>query len=494
MIDRTALRGALERYLDDLGRYLQGEIDEDRFRPLRLSYGLYAERPEVSFLLRVKVPAGVLTPEQAEQLALVAERYGRGLAHVTTRQDIQLHWVAGETVAAASRLLDDVGITTRGACGDSVRNVTACPHGGLDPEGPPDVTPYARAVSDHFLLHPHGLGLPRKFKVAFASCAADCVRAAVNDVGFYAEPGEPLRFRVRVGGGLGAQPRLGVPLAHAVAARDVLAVVEAVLKIFAAHGDRRNRRRARLKYVVKRWGAARFRARVEAEIAAVLASDGPRLAAELEATVAAARGMGAMGRGEVTIKVKPLLGDLEPQQLRRLAALARRAGNGTLRTTADQGVILAGIQAGARARIERELGEVGLAPAAADAPEVVSCPGAEFCALALTRSRDVARAIAERLGSQRPAEGRWRTGAGGGPLRVALSGCPNCCGHHWAADIGLAGMLVKDAERRARPHYGLFVGGRGGFRGAALARRLPGRRPVGEVVEEVVNMAGGTAA
>src|SRR5690349_10399564 len=283
-------RSALAGHAGRTARFVRRELTADEWRPVRLSYGLYYQLDHTSHMQRIKVPGGMLSAAQMDAMAAVADRYGRGVAHVTTRQDIQIHWVPIDGIIDLYERLLEVGITTRGACSDSVRNVTACPYAGTTPDEPFDVTPYCLAVHEYFLFNPLNLTLPRKFKIALEGCRHDCAQAPVNDIGLYAKRrGDVLGFSVHAGGGLGAQPFLAKPIADFIPARDLLVWCEAVVRVQHRHGERKNRHKARMKYVVQRMGLEKFRALVEAEVVRVDAERGSELRAEVDETVAAHR-------------------------------------------------------------------------------------------------------------------------------------------------------------------------------------------------------------
>src|SRR5437867_2916686 len=263
---RTALAGHQGR----TDRWIAGQLTADEWRPIRLSYGLYYQLDHTSHMQRIKIAGGMVSAEQMDAMADITDRYGRGIAHVTTRQDIQIHWVPVDGIIDMYERLLAVGITTRGACADSVRNVTACPYAGTAPTEPFDVGPYCIAIHDYFLLNPLNLTLPRKFKIAVEGCANDCAQAPVNDIGLYAkEHGGVHGFAMIVAGGLGAQPFLAKPLTDFIPADDLLIWCEAVVRIQHRYGERKNRNKARMKYLMNKLGPEKFRAAVEAEAARV---------------------------------------------------------------------------------------------------------------------------------------------------------------------------------------------------------------------------------
>jgi sulfite reductase beta subunit-like hemoprotein len=490
-------RAALKGHQDRVERYRRGELTNDQFRPIRLGYGLYYQLDHTSHMQRIKLPGGLLTTEQADAVANIAEEWARGVIHVTTRQDVQLHWIPLEQIIPMYERLHAVGITTRGACADSVRNVTGCFHAGALPDEPFDITPYMYAVHEYFLFHPLNLTLPRKFKIAFASCAADCVQGPVNDIVFYPKRrGDEMGFRVLAGGGLGSQPFLAVPVRDFVAARDVLIAAEAIVRVHHRLGERKNRHKARLKYVVKKLGERQFVAEIEAECARIEAECGALVRRELDEIVAAfalpgPRHAGAplaepedraaahwqrtnvwpqAQTGYYGVTVQLPLGDCTSPQMRTLSRLAREHGNGLLRTSNDQNLYLPWIPGDRVPAVYGALREIRLAdPDALHITDVTACPGADYCSLAVSRSMGMAAAIRKHLVAQN----------GGvealGVFRIKISGCPNACGQHHVGDIGLTGMSLKDKAGGEAPHYSILVGGRVGEDTGALGQRLASR-------------------
>jgi sulfite reductase beta subunit-like hemoprotein len=490
---RTALAGHAGR----TARWVRGELTPDEWRPIRLSYGLYYQLDHTSHMQRIKIPGGILSAEQMETLADIADRYGRGIGHITTRQDIQIHWVPIDGIIDLYERLLAVGITTRGACADSVRNVTACPYAGTAPTEPFDVTPYCLAIHDYFLFNPLNLTLPRKFKIAVEGCVHDCAQAPVNDIGLYAKVRDGARgFALHAGGGLGAQPFLAKPLHDFVPAEELLVWCEAIVRIQHRFGERKNRNKARMKYLVQRMGLAKFRATVEAEVVRVAAERGAQLRAQVRETVAAHRAPAApeprraaaaplpefahwqrtntraqKQPGYRAAVVQVALGDVTSDQMRAVARLAREHGNGTLRTTNDQNLVLPWVPEAALPALHAALAAVDLAgPDVSSINDVVSCPGMDYCSLAITRSMG----MAERLRGHLLSHPESRNGFAErlGPFTVKISGCPNSCGQHHVGDIGLTGHLAKTGDGSERPFYSILVGGGVGEGTARVGKRI----------------------
>ncbi len=490
--------------------YRRGELNDNEFRPIRLSYGLYYQLDHTSYMQRIKLPGGLLTAEQIEVIAGIADDYARSMAHVTTRQDIQIHWVPLEKVGDIYARLEAVGITTRGACSDSVRNVTGCPFAGVSPDEPFDVTPYTLAVHDWFLFNPLNLTLPRKFKIALEGCPLDCAQATINDIGLYAREQDGVQgFSVWAGGGLGPAPFLAVPVIDFARAEDVLIVCEAIVRIQHRLGERKLRHKARLKFLVKKLGIERFRQMVHAEVVKVAAERGEELREDVRQSVAAYRAPRPVetppAGGEpregfeawvktnvlphrdprlVSAVVALVVGDVTADELRALARLAREYGDGTLRATNDQNLVFQSVHRESLPRLHAELDDLGLAQRGAFLlTDVVSCPGLDYCSLAVTRSMGVADRIRTHLAALKV------DGESLGQFHVKISGCPNSCGQHHIGDIGLTGMMVKGEDGVERPHYSLLVGGGVGEGRTRLGKRLFGRYPEEAAPRAIVALA-----
>jgi sulfite reductase (NADPH) hemoprotein beta-component len=515
----------LDLFVEQLGRFERGEITADAWRAFRLLEGTYSQRQVGDVhMVRTKLPQGVVTAPQLEALAEVTERWSRGFGHISTRQNLQLHFVAGRGAEAALRRLAEVGVTSREACGNTVRNVTACPLGGVAEGEVFDTTPYAEALTRHFLRHPLSASLPRKFKVAFEGCAEDHAAAAIHDLAFLARVREGRRgFQVRVGGGTATLPVSARPLLEFSPAGDLLAVAEAVLRVFHRLGDRQNRASNRLKYLIRKLGFDGFAAEVERALAEVRAEgvpalpfdperppeegppppDRPRppepgaIADRVRAQVARGPGVvpqprpelapsaGALaafrrsnvrpqrGGRHVIVTVTVPLGDLTSAQLGVLADLSRAYADGTVRFTRSQDVLLRWVLAEEVPALHLRLSAAGLGLDGAGGPaDVVSCPGAESCRLAVTHSRGLGQVLEEHVRAH-PALAEQAP-----DLDLNVSGCPNGCSQHHVASIGFQGSARKVGPQ-AVPQYFVLVGGGlspAGARFGRLAAKIPARR------------------
>ena len=528
----------IDEFVEMLGKFERGEISSEAWRKFRLVRGTYGQRQDEVQMLRVKIPQGVLTAPQIDVLADVADSYSRGFAHVTTRQNFQFHFVRLHDVESAMRLIADAGITTREACGNSVRNITACPYAGVAPDEVFDVTPYAEALTRYLLRHPLSAILPRKFKIAFEGCPDDHAMTAIHDLGWQAriEPhnGRLTRgFRLVVGGGTSILPTSAKALFEFLPAEDMLDVAEAIIRVYHRLGDHEHRQRNRMKFLIKTLGWERWRDAVFETLTEVKHEGHERLPFDPEAppeeteplwkraaapapaevtalaTSTAIRGPGitpvtsVMADDDTAFRawhatnVKPqrqagyvvpivrlLLGDITAGQLRVLSQLSRAYGDGTVRLTADQNVFLRWVPESMLRDLHTRLAAAGLArPGATTIADVTSCPGAESCKLAVTQSRGLGRELATVL-AERPEIAR-----GAERAVIKISGCPNGCGQHHIATIGFQGS-VRKLEGRAVPQYFVMLGGRSSTDGAAFARlsaKVPARR-VAEAVERLLDL------
>jgi sulfite reductase (NADPH) hemoprotein beta-component len=528
----------IDEFVEMLGKFERGEISSEAWRKFRLVRGTYGQRQDDVSMLRVKIPQGILTVPQIEAMAEVAERYSRGFAHVTTRQNFQFHFVKLHDVESAMRLVADAGVTTREACGNSVRNITACPYAGVSPTEVFDVTPYAEALTRYLLRHPLSAILPRKFKIAFEGCSEDHAFTAIHDLGWVARiaphNGRLARgFTLVVGGGTSILPTSAKPLFEFLPAADMLDVVEAIIRVYHRLGDHEHRQRNRMKFLIKTLGWDRWRDAVFETLAEVKAEGHARLpfdpdappeeteplwtrtvAPDLDAVEALASSVAVHGPGITpavaptpatdeafriwaATNVKPqrqngyvvpivrlLLGDVTAGQLRVLAQLARAFGDGTVRLTADQNVFLRWVRQSTLRELHARLAAAGLARAGASTiADVTSCPGAESCKLAVTQSRGLGRELATVL-AERPEIAR-----GAEHASIKISGCPNGCGQHHIATIGFQGS-VRKLEGRAVPQYFVMLGGNAVGDGATFARlaaKVPARR-VTTAVERLLEL------
>lgn len=471
----------IEDFQHRVGEYLNGTLAPDDFKKCRLQLGIYGLRGiKDKQMVRVKIPSGKISAEQFERLADLTDTFATGRGHVTTRQDIQLYEVPVERTPELLRRLADAGLTTREACGNTVRNVTACPFAGLCPDELFDVSPYSLAVTRYFLRNPVCQALPRKFKISFSGCAHDCAMAPIHDIGAVTTVstsgnGHPgYGFTLSVGGGLGPIPMSAQLLEPFTPLDRLLPTCEAVILVFEQHGERKNRQRARMKFLIERIGFNAFRKLVFAERDRLLSERAgfpalpapqPAQATETDHTPLPAGTTPAMQRwlatnirpqretGFAVVTVRLLLGDLTASQMRQVAGLARRYAKGQLITTQWQDVCLPWVRFEALPALYEELVRIQLAlPDAERIQDITACPGADTCQIGVTSSRGLARALMELL--ERPEYKTEDLKA----LRIKISGCPNSCGQHHIADIGFFGA-ARSVGGKLLPHYQLLLGG-----------------------------------
>ena len=489
-LDAEQLRD-IERFEIAIDQFLKGEISDDVFRVMRLNNGIYGQRQGgTAQMVRVKLPAGSITPEQFDVMADLSSEFSRGWGHITTRQNIQFHFVDLRKIPDLLRRLADVQLTSREACGDTVRNVMACHLAGACPYEKLDVTPWAEAVYRHFVRNPLGQRLPRKFKVNFSGCSIDCGQAMFNDVGVVAatrtlEDGSiESGFRVYIAGGLGATPHPALALEDFTSREDLLPTVEAALRVFDQTGNRDNKLRARMKWVVDQLGIEEVRRRVikirhtlpassswPGGIPAEVRSAGDAPAGRITEGEVSQVGQSTIinftssdpfrrwenasvirgaANGTVSAIAYAPLGDITADQFRALARIQRHFKS-DVRLSNRQNVVFRSLQPSQMRELYDMLDEIGMArPGAELARDVVACPGADTCNIAVTQSRGLAKAIGDKLEEEGLAE------IGG--VRINISGCTNSCGQHHASDIGFFG-----AERRAHgkslPGYQMLLGG-----------------------------------
>jgi sulfite reductase beta subunit-like hemoprotein len=523
---RARLGFAKEADIDEFAAVLEqferGDIGPDAWRGFRLLRGTYGQRQaEDAQMLRVKMPQGVLTGEQLEALADVADRYSRGFGHITTRQNVQFHFIRLHDVEPAMRRLADAGLTTREACGNSVRNITACQFAGVAADEVFDVTPYADALTRHLLRHPLSSKLPRKFKIGFEGCVEDHARTWINDIGFRAAlgPDGARGFRITVAGGTSIMTRVGSLLHEFLPAGEIFDVADAVMRVYAALGDYQHKQRNRLKFLIKSLGWDRWLAEYRATLAAVQSEartfpfdpndppveappawDAPPAPADgdLAARAAAAelRGPGirplvpsldadAFDRwlrtnvrpqkqpGFVIASATIPLGDLTAAQFRIIRDLAAAYSDGTVRVTTDQNAVFRWVPAARLTAFYHALAAAGFGlPGLGTIADVVSCPGAESCRLAVTQSRGLGHLLGEHL------RARPDVADAAGAADIKISGCPNGCGLHHVAAIGFQGSIRK-VGARVVPQYFVMAGGGADAEGAAFGRivaKIPARR------------------
>lgn len=463
-------------------QFWSGEISPDEFKRFRLQNGIYGQRQDGEQMVRVKIPWGGLTAAQLELLAEVAAQSPKGVGHVTTRQNMQFHFIKLERVTALMERLASVGLTTREACGNTVRNVTVGHCAGVCPKEAFDVTPYADAVARYLLRNPMNQNLPRKFKIAFSGCPDDLGLTPIHDIGArgvlrVTDGKEERGFRLYVGGGLGPSPRVAQLLEEFTPCDGLLPTVAAVVRVFDRLGNRENRNMARMKFVLHKLGIEQFRKLVLQErtgLEATLAGHFPPIVEweegrphhEEPVPQGPSGGFGDPAylrwrktnvldqkqAGYAMVHVRLELGDITPIQLRTLAFAAREFGDATVRSTNQQNFVVRWVRSDRVASLYRVLASAGLANASAERlGDVTACPGADTCQLGITSSRGLAAALGD----------LFRNGlsdlADEAGIRIKISGCPNSCGQHHIANIGFYGGAKKFHGQQA-PTYQMLLG------------------------------------
>ncbi|MEO6774447.1 MAG: nitrite/sulfite reductase [Kofleriaceae bacterium] len=509
----------VDLFVQRLEAFERGELSPDDWRSFRLLNGVYGQRQDGVMMMRAKLPAGIATPAQLRALADVADRHANGKGHVTTRQNVQFHFVPTAETEAALRLLADAGITTKEACGHSVRNWTCCPLAGVAAGEPFDPTPYVEALARHLLRGPYSSTLPRKLKPSLGGCCGtDCSQAFINDLGFLARKrpsttggADEIGFQLVAGGALSTLRRSALLVEEFVPVAELFEAADAIVRVFHRIGNRHNKAKARLKWAIDKIGADAFIAEYHAERATIRAEGGvplvlppqpapPPRRASLAQVTQPGEGYAEWAADSVRVQkqsgfsavvVRLVLGDITAAQLRAVADLAVQYGEGEVRLSNEQNLVLRFIPTSKLPALHRELAQVGLAKSGANrVDDVTSCPGASSCKLAVTASRGLASTLVDLL-DRRPDLVAATHG-----LDIKVSGCPHGCGQHYVAGIGFQGGMRKLAGRPA-PQYLVYVGGGIGADRADFGRligKVPARRG-GATLErllEFYNAAGAT--
>jgi len=420
------------------------------------------------FMVRIRIPNGLLRSEQVRTIARLAEQYGRGVADITVRQNIQLHWVAIESLPDLLQSLWNAGLTTTGACGDVARNITGCPLAGLDGEEIIDASPLALEIDRTLGGNSEFYNLPRKFKISITGCRHWCSYPEINDIGLtattrYRNGAREVGFTLRVGGGLSTNPHLAVALDAFIKPEQVVPVVRGVAEIFRASEVLRvSREKARLKFLFLEhgWTAATFLAELQQSIGFSLDPGQPE---EIPADIRRDH-VGIHDQkqpGLVYVGASVLRGRITPQQLNLAADLADRYADGHVRNTVMQNLLIVNVRKANASAVAAELTAAGLPVQASPfARGTVSCTGSEFCKLALTETKSFARWLTHELEERLPAFQEQ--------LKLHITGCPNSCGQHWIADIGIEGKKIRQDGRMVDAYYFCVGGSVGQF--ASIAR------------------------
>jgi sulfite reductase (ferredoxin) len=435
------------------------------------------------FMVRIRIPNGLLTSAQARTVADLAERHARGVADITVRQNVQLHWVTIESLPDVLESLWSAGLTTIGACGDVTRNVTGCPLAGFDAHEICDASPLALEINRQLGGNSEFYNLPRKFKISITGCRSWCNYPEINDVGFTAVTrkrftGTETGFSLRVGGGLSTDPHLAVRLNAFVQWNQVVPVARGVAELFReSEVLRQNRERARLKFLFLQhgWTPESFLAALEERTGFTLDPAEPEeVPADIHRDHVGIHPQKQPGLSYIGANV--LRGRITPEQLRAAANLSDRYADGHVRNTIMQNLVIVNVPSEHAERAAGELNAAGLpVQASTFARGTVACTGSEFCKLALTETKGFARWLTEELDQRLPGFQEQ--------IRLHITGCPNSCGQHWIADIGIEGKKIKSGGRMVDAYYFCVGGSVGQF--ASIARPVGYRCAATEVPDAI---------
>ena len=495
--DRTLVRERVRQFRSQTERYLAGALSEDQFRPLRLQNGLYIQR--LAPMLRISIPYGLISATQLRRLARIARDYDKGYAHFTTRQNVQFNWPRLEEIPTILDELAEVEMHAIQTSGNCVRNITTDEFAGVAPDEVEDPRPWCELVRQWATFHPEFAFLPRKFKIAISGSEQDRAAIQVHDIGLelYRDGDEEVHVRVFVGGGLGRTPMLGEVIRERLAPRHLRTYLDAILRIYNRYGRRDNKHKARIKILVKAWGAEEFARRVEREwqhlkdgpntvteaelahfrrffTAPAYRDPEPRAETEIQALAGADRAFARWlernvrahrvpGYAAVTLSLKPVgvpPGDVTDTQLEAIADLAEAFSFGEARVTHHQNLVFADVHRADLYRLWRELKTLGFAtPTIGTLGDIICCPGGDFCSLANAKSIPIAEAIQREFDDLDYLYDL-------GDLSLNISGCMNACGHHHVGNIGILGVDKKGEE-----FYQIQIGGAAGS-DAALGQVL----------------------
>ncbi len=482
--DATFVRQRVTQFADQVQRRLNGEISEDEFKPLRLMNGVYLQLH--AYMLRIAIPYGTLSPSQMRRLAHIARKYDKGYGHFTTRQNVQYNWPALKDVPAILAELAEVEMHAIQTSGNCIRNVTADHFAGAAFDEADDPRPYAEILRQWSSLHPEFSFLPRKFKIAVTGAAHDRAAIRLHDIGLEVKRGPDggIGFGVHVGGGQGRTPMLAREINPFVPEADILAYVDAILRVYNLFGRRDNKFKARIKILVHETGIDEIRRMVEEEFDAIRGGvlglpaeeaerirayfappafeDRPAVSAKFDAARAADPALDrfarqnlhphkAPGYTSLTISLKPIggiPGDASADQMEAVADIAERWAFSEIRVSHEQNLILPHLALDDVPAVYEALKAAGLATAnAGSITDIIACPGLDYCALANARSIPIASRLSERFGAPERQDEI-------GPLSIKISGCINACGHHHVGHIGILGV-----DRKGEEFYQISLGG-----------------------------------
>ena len=455
--------------------FQEGRIDEERFRSLRLARGVYGQRQFGVQMIRIKLPYGKVTSNQLLRISDVADEYSTGKLHITTRQDIQIHYVSLDRTPELWAQLERDDVTLREACGNTIRNVTASETAGIDVDEPFDVSPYAHAIFQFFLRNPICQEMGRKFKISFSASDQDSALSFMHDLGFIAKIENNERgFKVLLGGGLGSQPRHADVLYEFLPANKIIPVTESILRVFDRHGERSRRQKARMKFLIKDIGLENFIGLIEEEqkalsnqvydieipnevevthmsikIPEVTIENPSDFKAWIKTNVIPQKQEGLFAIG---IKIK--LGDFSTKKARKLAGLIKNYAADELRFTLRQNILVRHVREALLPFFYQELKTLGFADIGYNSTaDITACPGTDTCNLGIASSTGMAAELERVLIEEYPQHLNNKE------VTIKISGCMNACGQHNMAHIGFQGMSIKTKEKLVAPAVQILLGG-----------------------------------
>ena len=492
----------LDDFEREVKRFQAGEWDPKEFMAFRLRQGVYGQRQADVQMFRIKAPFGGLTSDQMDALGDVAEKFTPlRKGHLTTRENVQFHHIKLTDMPEAMRIIGDVRLSSREACGNTVRNVTGCSLAGVCSDEPFDVTPYAAAYSRYFVRHPFTQALPRKFKTAFSGCERDCAITSIHDMGFIPKIVDGKRgFKVVTGGGTSIMARIAPTLYDFVTVDEYLKVTEAVIRIFHSSNElRKNRMKARIKFLIDRIGIDDFRDKVDQELkepwaqrsfdptallfvedeekdAPVILDNYHMNGSHTEFTrwvKTNVHSQKQQGYKAVTIKLP--LGDISAEQFHDLANIARKYAGGRARITHQQNLTFRWVPEGALYELWETLKQIDLNDSGAnEITDVIACPGTDSCKLGITSSMGLGRSVSRTLQDMNVKDPLTKK------IHVKMSGCPNGCAQHHIADIGLHGAAMKGPGGQV-PAYEMFLGGSYDDGNTTIAQRVKTKVPAKKI-------------
>ncbi|WP_262733475.1 HEPN domain-containing protein [Gaetbulibacter sp. NE] len=469
----------VEKDIIELARKIElfhnGNIDEEKFRSLRLARGVYGQRQQGVQMIRIKLPYGKVLSKQLRRIADVSDEYSRGRLHITTRQDIQIHYVDLDRTPELWAELERDDVTLREACGNTVRNVTASETAGIDVNEPFDVSPYADALFKFFLRNPICQEMGRKFKVSFSASNEDTGLSYMHDLGFIAKVENNVRgFKVMLGGGLGSQPRHADVFYEFLPSDKIIPVMEGVLRIFDRYGERKSRAKARMKFLIKDIGLEEFKRLVAEEQKAIefasvpidagnypvskpLNVTAPKVDIKDEKAFQTWKNTNVIKQkqeGYVAIGIKVLLGDFYTDKARLLANLVEDFAAGELRLSLRQNILIPFVKEDLLPFFYQELSKLGFAEAGYNkAVDITACPGTDTCNLGIASSTGIAEELERVIKTEYPQYLNNKD------LVIKISGCMNACGQHNMANIGFQGMSIRTPDKLVAPALQVLLGG-----------------------------------